>query len=64
MASNSDRLFNAIVIVGASLVAGCSGNSNDPNSKANPTPGANPDAGPSFVFNADASTSDAGWTGW
>jgi hypothetical protein len=64
MASNSERLFNTIVILGASLVAACSGTSNDPNSKANPAPSANPDAGPNFAFNADASTSDAGWTGW
>ena len=64
MDSNSERLFNAIVIVGVALVAGCSSSSNDPNSSPSPGPSASKDAGPSFQFNADASTPDAGWTGW
>lgn len=63
MTSNTERLFNAIVVLGASLVAGCGGTSNDPNSKANPAPGAS-DAGPSFTYQPDASAPGGGWTGW
>jgi len=64
MASNSERLFNAIVILGASLVAGCGG-TGDTKPKGAPGPSASGDAsGPNYVANGDASTSDAGWTGW
>ncbi len=64
MTSNTERLFNAIVILGASLVAGCGSGSNDPNSKANPGPNGSSDAGPSFTYQPDAGALGGGWTGW
>jgi len=64
MASSTERLFNAIVILGAAMVAGCGG-SRDSKGNTSPQPDATTDASePNFVVNTDASTSDAGWTGW
>jgi hypothetical protein len=65
MHPNTARLFNAIVILGASLVAGCSSSSGNSTSDNKGDSGnSNPPGGPQFKVQADASPSDAGWTGW
>ena len=65
MASSTERLFNAIVILGASLVAGCGGGSDDPNAKSKQGSDNSSSAGfSSFNVQRDAGSSDAGWTGW
>jgi hypothetical protein len=62
MPSKTERLFNAIVILGASLVSGCSSGSDNP---APDNKGGSGDSGtPNFNVQKDASSSDAGWTGW
>ena len=65
MQSDTGRLFNAIVILGASLTAACSSNS------GNSTPVPDTDAGnsgnsgnPNFNVQTDAAAGDGGWTGW
>jgi hypothetical protein len=61
MPSKTERLFNAIVILGASLVTGCSSGSDNPA----PDNKAGDDSGtPNFKVQLDAGSSDAGWTGW
>ena len=65
MSSSTERLFNAIVILGASMVAGCGNGSGDSKGKGSPQPDASADASePNFIVKLDASTLDAGWTGW
>ncbi len=65
MAPHSERLFNTIVILGASLVSGCGGGSDDPAAKSKQTSDNTNQAGAlQFVVSLDASTNDAGWTGW
>ena len=60
--TKTERLFNAIVIMGASLVAGC--NSDSTRSTPDNKGGSDDSGAPNFNVQKDASSSDAGWTGW
>ncbi len=61
MSSKTERLFNAIVILGASLVSGCNSGSDNP---APDNKGGSDDSGvPNFKVQ-DGGSYDAGWTGW
>ena len=64
MASPTERLFNTIVILGASLVAGCSSGSDDPGAKNKSSDNSNQGGASQFVVPRDAGSNDAGWTGW
>jgi len=61
MSSDQTKLFNAIVILGATMVAGCG--SSTSNGSGNPGAAGNTGA-PQFLVDKDAGESDAGWTGW
>jgi hypothetical protein len=65
MSPDPAKLFNAIVILGATLVAGCGSSSGSSSNNGSGNPGATGNNGaPQFIVDKDAGQSDAGWTGW
>ena len=64
MTSDTNKLFNAIVVLGAALVSGCSSGSGD-GSSSSAGGASNDNSGmPQFNVSKDAGNSDAAWTGW
>jgi len=65
--AKTDRLFNAIVILGAAMVAGCNGTdtpAGSPSGSGDSGGNGSNDSGLNFKVQKDAAVSDAGWTGW
>jgi len=62
MDQDSQRLFNAIVILGAALVSGCGSGTT---TSSDPVPDAGyKDGAVGVSLDSDGGTTDAGWTGW